>query len=294
LDFYEFKRRLQTEVAFADWERWTITKVSGGMDSGHTYRFRAGDRDYFVKEIKDNERDILKLLVPLGLMHVEEAIHPDLLDENILVTAYDPRGPLRRKEDLDPDLVREFALIQNHFNASEFVREPLRDHGFGFGRYAEKCFHIGYGQLLACDEHNYPIIKELIEVANHLVDSREALIAEYSGMPFARQHHDFREANISAGPPQRIRDWGSSYGHGPFLFDLAPFVLHYEPNLTVLIRHSDICKQADRKTVERWVYVAACVRFMELLRWFLAEPEDQAGLAEFLAHEHETYSRLLP
>lgn len=294
MDSVEFRRRLQTEVAFADWERWVTTNVAGGSVSGHTYRFRAGGMDYFVKELKDNERDILRLLAPLGLTHVETVIYPHLLDQNILVTAYDPSGLLRRKEDLDPDLVREFALIQNHFNAPEFVRGPLGDHNFGFGRYAERCLDQGYRNLLALRTHNLPIVDECIALTGHLMDCQEQLIAEYSGMPFARQHHDLREANISAGPPQRIRDWGSSYGHGPFLFDVAPFLLHHEPNLDVFMRHSDLCRQVGRRTIERWVYVAGCVRFMEWLRWFLVESESPQGMAGLLAHEYMTYRHLMP
>ena len=146
MSFDEFRRRLQTERAFQELDTWTITAVSGGYTSPHTYRLRSGDKDYFVKEIKDNEREILKLLTPLVLTHVIKVTHPDLLDRNILVAEYVAGGPITSKV-LEPGLIRDFATIQNHFNSPEFVQEPLSDDGGFFRSYLTRCFETGYNNL---------------------------------------------------------------------------------------------------------------------------------------------------
>jgi aminoglycoside phosphotransferase (APT) family kinase protein len=114
-------------------------------------------------------------------------------------------------------------------------------------------------------------------------------------MPFARQHHDFREGNILGENPQVIIDWGSSYGHGPFLYDLAPFLLNHQENLAIFIQHSDICKQAGRTAIKRWLYVAACARFMTFFTYIRerADCEKVKDLEAFLEYHYQTYGSLL-
>jgi len=294
MNFDELKRHLQAKKEFENLDRWTFTDANSGDTSPHTYRLQSKDREYFVKEIKDNERDILKMLIPLELTHVEMVIYPDLLAKNILVTEYIAGGTLKSK-DLEPGLIWDFARIQNHLNSPAFNQELGQDDRFFFGNYLLKCFEEGYRSLLGMREHDLPIVERYIEIADHLTANEAQIVKEFSGMPFARQHHDLREGNILAKSPQRIIDWGSSYGHGPFLYDLAPFLFAQEENLGIFIAHSDICRQADRGTIERWLYIATCARFVGLLRYIglLTDLEDRERLSEFLEYHYRTYSGLL-
>jgi len=263
VDFEEFVGHLRLLDAFEDLDQWTITEETLGRTSSHKYRFRRGDKDYFVKEIKENERDILKLLVPLALTHVVKVAYPDLLDDSILVTPFIAGGPIKGR-DLEPGLIRDFATIQNYFNSPEFLVEPGTEGGVFFERYLVRCLEIGYRNLLGFRTRNLHIVEQHISIAEHLLPNQNQLAEEFSYMPFARQHHDFREGNILGANPQVIIDWGSSYGRGPFLYDLAPFLFSHERNLEVFIEHSDICKQADRETIDRWLYVATSARFFSL------------------------------
>ncbi len=294
MDFYELARHLKTQREFEDLGQWTITEEVLGRTSPHTYRFRRGEKDFFVKQIKDNEREILKLLTPLRLLHIVRPSFPDLLDRNILVSETITGGPIQSK-DLEAGLIRDFTTFQNHFNSPEFLQGPRTDDGGFFRDYLTSCFETGYNNLVELRVHGFPIVEKFVKVAQHLMATQDEIIFEFSSMPFARQHHDFREGNILGENPQVIIDWGSSYGHGPFLYDLAPFLLNDQENLEIFIQHSDICKQADRMAIKRWLYVAACARFMTFFTYIReqADCEKVKDLEAWLTYHYQTYASLL-
>lgn len=294
MTFDELREHLRAVTELQDLDAWTFTAIPGGHTSAHTYRLRSEGRDYFVKEVKDNERDALKLLAPLRLVHVAAVVYPNLLDRNILVAEYVGGGPLESKS-LEPDLIIDLATIQNHLNGAEYIDEPARDQEFFFGRYATRCFEEGCANLLALGALRLPIVELCRHLTDLLAERRVQIAQEFSAMPFAWQHHDFREENILGRNPQKIVDWGSSYGRGPFLFDLAPFLLNAETRLQTFVAHSHVCRKADRSTIERWLYVAASVRLMELLRCVqaLTDCGNREALASFLAYHYATYKSLL-
>jgi hypothetical protein len=294
VDLIELTRHLKIKAEFSDLDRWNITAEELGRTSQHTYRLRRNDKDYFLKEVRDNERDILKQLVPLQLLHVMKVVYPDLLDSNILVAAYVSGGPIKSK-DLEPGLIRDFATIQNHFNSSAFVSEAPRDEGFFFGRFLIRCFETGYNNLLQLQTRGFPVVLRYVEIAEHLMKGQRQIVAEFSSMPFAQQHHDLREGSILGSNPQVIIDWGSSYGYGPFLYDLAPFLLNHKQNLEIFVQHSEICREVNRATTERWLYVATCARFMSLFTYLKEQTEAErvTDMEAFLEYHYDTYRGLL-
>jgi hypothetical protein len=290
----ELKASLQTERDFRNLDDWTFQPVGGGGTSAHTYRLRCRRADYFVKEVKDNEREALKLIAPLGLRHIERVIHPDLLDRNVLVTDYISGRPIE-SNNLEPSLVQDFATIQNRVGRPESGNSPPASDGVGLDEHALRCFEQGHANVSALEQHGFDIATSYRKLADHLMDRQGEIVGDYSAMPEAWQHHDFREANILGRDPQKIVDWGSSYGSGPFLFDMAPVVFSHEANRRVFLEHSEICREADTSTVERWIYTAACVRLMEFLRYFvpsLVASDDKPASAGYLAYHYETYGGL--
>jgi hypothetical protein len=294
VDLNELIGHLKTKAEFSDLDRWTITAEELGRTSQHTYRLRCDEKDYFLKEVKNNERDVLKRLVPLQLPHVVKVVYPDLLDSNILVAAYVSGGPIKSK-DLEPGLIRDFATIQNHFNSPAFVSEAPRDDGFFFGQFLIRCFETGYNNLLQLQTRGFPVANRYVEIAEHLMKGQKQIVVEFSSMPFAQQHHDLREGSILGSNPQVIIDWGSSYGYGPFLYDLAPFLFNHKQNLEVFAQHSDICRGANRETTERWLYVATCARFVSFFTYLQeqTEAEKVADMEAFLEYHYDTYKGLL-
>ena len=170
-----------------------------------------------------------------------------------------------------------------------------RDDTAFFARSVINWFDKGCNNLRELSTRGLPVIEQYAEIAAHLMAHRAKIVSGFSSMPFARQHHDFREGSILGSNPQVIIDWGSSYGNGPFLYDLAPFLFCNEENFHIFFQHSDICKNADRKTIDRWLYFATCARFLSFLAyiWELTETERIDDLETFLEYHHQTYKGLL-
>jgi hypothetical protein len=112
-------------------------------------------------------------------------------------------------------------------------------------------------------------------------------------MPSGWLHHDFREENILAGQPQYVADWGSSYGPGPFLYDLAPFLFGCPGRLDVFAESSELCDGVSRQAVERWLYAATAARCAALLRHALPLRPRLDELEPYLACQFEVYGGLL-
>ena len=264
MDFAEFKRRLQSSPIFRDLERWTITDTDSGLTSPNSYRFQCDDLDYFVKEIKKNEGRILSLLTHFGLEIAPRIVLPELLEQDIAVYEYVRGTPLEGKT-LPQTLIENYARMQNVLNQAHILRQAdafrgctftSEDDGF-YRNSITRCIDQGYENLLKLRAHNLPIVQAFIELADHVRTHRVPIVDGFAGMPFGWLHHDFREIQIIGDPPKLI-DWGSSYGHGPFLFDLAPFLVNDERGLATFVAHSDICRSATRAEIERWLYAANC------------------------------------
>jgi hypothetical protein len=305
MDREQLERRLRAHRVFAEIDRWTVTGMAGGITSPHTYRFQLGDQDYFVKEVKANEKRILRLLSTLGLEVAPKVVLKELLEEDILVAEHISGEPLKSKK-LPPALIRNYAEMQNVLNRKDvliktdafaechFVEE---DDGF-YRRSITRCLDQGYRNLLSLQRHDLPAVEAFIEIADHVRAHRGRITDTFSDMPFAWLHHDFREAHIVGDPP-KLLDWGSSYGHGPFLFDLAPFLFTDREGLRVFVAHSDICRNADPATIERWLYAATCAGLGAFLMWHLGEfgyvdgRQGREPCRALLAYELPAYEGLL-
>lgn len=305
MDFAEFKRRLQSHPVFRDLERWTIGDTDSGFTSPNSYRVQCGDRDYFVKEVKENERRILGFLTEFGLEIAPRIVLPELLDQDIAVYEY-VRGAHLQGKRLPPALIENYARMQNVLNQEDLFLQSHAFRGRTFSREDDgfyrgsitRCIDQGYEHLLQLRAHNLPVVEAFIELADHVRRYRAPIVDDFAAMPFGWLHHDFREPHIVGDPP-RLIDWGSSYGHGPFLFDLAPFLANDEPGLVTLIAHSDICASAARAQIERWLYAALCAGLGGFMLWRVGNVEyaglmqDRASCRALLEYEYPAYRGIL-
>ena len=301
MDFAEFKRRLQSSPTFHNLERWTITDTDSGITSPNSYRFQCGDRDLFCKEVKENEKRILAFLTEAQLEIAPHIVCPDLLEQDIAVYEYVRGAPLTGKM-LPETLIRNYARMQNLLNQEHVFRQSDALHGCTFTREDDgfyrssitRCIDQGYEHLFKLRAHDLPVVEAFIEIADHIRAHRAPIVDDFSGMPFAWLHNDLREIQIIGDPPKLV-DWGSSYGHGPFLFDLAPFLVNDERGLATLIAHSDICRSATQDEIERWLYAANCASFAGFTLWRLADPpvvsqvQTREGCQALLAYEYPAY-----
>lgn len=253
---------LATDAVFANLQPSQIEWLAQGRSS-HSCRIQVGAREFFVKDVQPQERDVLRRLSQLNLRHVPPIRSSRLLEKMILVTDYIAGGTMQDLA-LDADLVREMAVIQNHCSGSQQDSEKAREHCrsraiWCFARAAENLQSLRSGTT--CTEIvDYERVFSTIEARTSDVAQR------FASMPLARLHHDFYPNNILAGPPQVVVDWGSSYGNGPFLYDLAPYLLLSAANLAAFAETSDLCGEVGGAQLQEWLICATSVRFASFLK----------------------------
>jgi hypothetical protein len=161
--------------------------------------------------------------------------------------------------------------------------------------------------LGSCDEAAATmdcLFREKCPVAGMLADILESIVADkahvarvYGSMPFGWMHNDFREDNILRGPPQQVADWGSCFGMGPFLNDLAPFLLGSPERLAVFTARSNICRMSRPDQIREWLRAAAQARFVGLLHYLdgYYRPVLYSSITReaFLRYHLQTYRLLL-
>jgi hypothetical protein len=300
----EFREILHADPLFASLAAWTFQPVRGGSISPHTYRMVSPGKDFFVKAVTPNEKYTLQLISLAGLS-IAPAVHSGrLLEEGCLVTDFIPGDRLMSKR-LPPALVREVAQMHNVLNDQALFERSTTpssckysDHDDGFYRQSLLTNFRAGRQLLQAlaTQYHLPSIDQFQRVADSLAANLEVLAEVYAGMPFAWLHNDFREDNILGDPP-RLVDWGSSYGHGPFLVDLAPFLVDDPDGFRLFIGESDIAKFVDQRVLKRWQMAALGARFVECIRWRIALEGGNVGTAQdcraFLEYEGVPFRHLL-
>ncbi|MBS3148060.1 phosphotransferase [Candidatus Woesearchaeota archaeon] len=305
MELEKLKNILKTKKEFADLDAWKFDKIHLGSIGKHTHILSKGGKSYFIKDIKENEANALQVVGTINLESIIRVSYPDLLEKKVLVAEYVHGKPIKTKK-LSVQLIRDFTEMQNRLNHRTYwKRNHLsgnkfsdKDDGFFKKGYASY-FISGYKNIIKLRTLiDHPIINKYIQLVHYLKRDKTRIINDASGMPFAWQHHDFREDNIiQSKRRQIIVDWGSSYGYGPFMFDLAPFLLRNKRTLDNYIKNSDICKTYKRRQVERWVYVAAAIRLMAALNYYFENIEEKVKNKEktinFLEYEYDTYKILL-
>jgi len=238
----------------------------------------------------------------LKLKHIPGAVFSDLLTKQILVRRF-ISGTVLKSKKLDLGLIKDFITLQNKLNKEEYFRgynrfsinnSSQKDDGF-FREETSRFFVEGPEKLAKLKIYNLQIVNKFYKIFKHLEKNKEQIIDDFSNMPFARQHHDFRDDNI-VGKQQKLVDWGSSYGYGPFLFDLAAYLVNDRRGFEILLKHSDICKKSDRKKIERWLYVALAASFLGFLQWRIdigANFKNKEECRKFLEYEYKPYKKLL-
>jgi thiamine kinase-like enzyme len=270
----EFFAILSTDALFTDILPWQIKQVEQGS-SVNKYRIKRDGHEFFVKEIQPHERSIWRLLSKMRLKHVPIVHSACLLDQMILVTDYISGGTLGSL-DLDAGLVREMAMIQNHCSEESQRDNKAREN---WKSRALWCFDYAAANLQTLRRIAPSPELSTYERTFSTVAAQKSEFAEgYARMPFARLHHDLYPNNILAGPPQVIVDWGSSYGDGPFLYDLAPYLFLSHDNMKSFVDVSKYCVDVNPTTLQMWLVCATAVRFASFLKGiFKRGPEKTAS-----------------
>lgn len=301
MDFDMLTRRLSSLKEFQNLEEWTISPVVKGETSPHTYRFQYAGKDYFIKEITDKEQNALRLLHAHQLQIAPRLIHPGLLDHGILVSAFIPGERLTGKKLADSLLV-DYASMQNTLNSRAVLSQPNPFNHCKYNDRDDGTFRKSITEndaewernLAKVREYGLSIVYAYDRLASYLKAHKYGIADVFSEMPFGWLHNDLREENI-IGDPMRVVDWGSSFGHGPFLWDLAPFLLMDENGFETFIKHSCNCQPVNRPALKRWLYAAGWGRFLEFMRWQMQEGrfwQTREECETYLTYEYQSWKAL--
>lgn len=300
---------LRSVPEFSDLKNWEMKHLGIG-EMMHTYILSKGNRKYFVKEVKPHEAQVNYFLSILNLKHLPYAVYPELLEKNVLVMSFIGGGMMPEvKRKINYGLLKDFIKFQNRMNNKRFFdkynKQGLNNfdekgvkskNGF-FIKRGPKNLKIGRQNLLKLKiKYHLPIIDKYIEIADFLKPNQKEISSDFGSMPFARQHHDLREDNI-IGRDHKLIDWGSSYGYGPFMYDLAIFLVHDKKALDIFMKESDMTRKVSKEQIQRWLYVALADRFNDFCKWHirLGTPNERSKsrLKKALEYNYLTYKKLI-
>jgi len=305
----ELEETLRSVPEFADLDSWKMQHLGIG-EMQHTYIVSKGRKRYFVKEVKPHEAQANHFLCLLNLVHLPHAAYPALLEKSILVMPVIEGGMMPEKDrKIDYGLLRDFIKFQNRMNDKKlfdrhnklgidnYELKSEKNRGGFFVERGPRNLQIGIENLLKLKrKYHLPIIDKYLQIANSLKPQQLDISRDFGKMPFARQHHDLIEDNI-LGEKHMLIDWGSSYGYGPFMYDLSIFLVHDKKALEIFMEESDIAKKATKEQIERWLYVALADRFNDFCKWHIRpgtpNESSKARLKKALEYNYKTYKYLL-
>lgn len=305
LSLVEIKELLKKEKKFKDLDSWKFEHISLG-EMRHKYKLSKEKEVYFVKEIKPHEAQMEYFLTRLKLPHLPYSEYPNLLKKKLLVRKF-ISGRMLRSKNIDLGLLKDFIIMRNKLNHRAFFDRNNISSLKNFTQKDDGFYESGIrNDLVVClnslgrlKKYKLKVVDRFLEILQHLRENREEIIKDYVTMPFAKQHQDFREDNIIIGidGKQRLIDWGSSYAYNPFMHDVSIFLVGNPKALEFYVKNADTCKKATKAQIDRWLYAALAVRFLELLRWRVKPSEERVNTREkckkFLEYEYKTYKYLL-
>jgi len=175
-----------------------------------------------------------------------------------------------------PETIVAYAAFQNAlddcsiFNMVNFqnqIKTNKQDDGFYRATFLENMRH-GADHLLRLKSFNWSILKDYDRLLKWIVERQDVLIDGFAGSPFAWIHHDFDDYNL-IGWPQKLIDWGSSYGYGPYLYDISPYLLNNQESLRMFSQSSWIWARHAEEDNQRSLMANVCARFVGFLNWNL-------------------------
>ena len=305
LEFNQIKAALIKIPEFSDFDSWKIKRLEVG-EMHHTYLFFKSNKKYFIKEVKPHEAQVNYFLSILRLKHLPYSIYPKLLEKNILVLDFIEGGMMPQKNrKIDLDLVKNFAIFQNKMNDKSFFNKynafklnnfSTKNDGWFTGRLQRNLAAGKINLIKLKKKYGWQIINKYLEIAEYLNLDQDKISEDFANMPFARQHHDLREDNI-LGKKHKLIDWGSSYGYGPFMYDLCLFLVGNKKAMQIFTKTSNIARKASKEQLKRWLYVALADRFDDFCKWHLRPRTpnlaSKAKLRKILEYNYKTYKYLL-
>lgn len=250
-----------------DWRSWRIERLAGGAVCDHIYKITRESDELVLKQIRENERYTLELLDRTGCEIAPRIVSPEALRYGVLVTDFIPGGRWSSLS-LPAKLIVQFAMMQNRLNDRELFDSPTpslcryidRDDNF-YGPGLLQNMGLAGERIELFVRSGHPSAAQTARIFQSFRDELPAIAADFAGMPFAWHHNDFEPRNLIGEQPKLI-DWGSSFGHAPYFYDLAPYLMRDHEGDRLYRSTLDHCACVDDRSYERWRYVATVARFV--------------------------------
>jgi hypothetical protein len=264
---------LRKNKLFNNINNWEITPIYQGKAAEFACNIKNSSYSYFVKDIKENEKNALYMILPLKSTHFVKTSFLDLLQDNVLVADFVDGGNYTSSR-LSESLIIEYAAMQKALNDREYFKKHFRgqssvykmaDDGY-FKKTADERIKLslrileyflkrGNSQMRSC----YMLFKEIDKLA-------DSIIYNYYSMPFAWLHNDFRSQNMVGELPVLV-DWGESYGYGPFLQDIAPYMLDNSSDIELYFSVLFGNPKFDSIQVDKWLVSVLIYRLAGEIIW---------------------------
>lgn len=256
-----------------------LLQLEGGRVASHVYRFDAADgRRLVVKETRPNETLILRVLAHLGSDVSPRIHHPELLKASLLVWEYvTPATP----GPVSAALAQAYARFQNVTEDGTIFDElalPAKRDKSGHDFYADtliRCLAQGRENVRKMERIGLQTPWTICEVLELVGAHPNELADGFGAAPFAWIHNDFRDENIVGadgdGGGQRLIDWGSSYGYGPYLYDIAPYLLESDEAMRAYGAESTIWRHRTVDQRDNDLMICAVAALLGYLHWHLGD-----------------------
>lgn len=251
-----------------------LVPLHGGRVAEHVYRFDTpGGRPLAVKVVRPNEALILRVLAHLRSPLVPSICCPKSIGEGLLIWHYlDPAavGPLH------PDLAKAYAQFHNATDDGKVFVElglPAKLEKSGQEFYIDtlhRCFSAAMVNLAKLQGYAWPVLDSVRKTMAKVGEREDQLAERFGNTPFAWIHNDFRNENIVGNPPKLI-DWGSSYGYGPYLYDIGPYLVESDEAMRAFAGESAIYQSRSQSARQGDLLACTAAALTGYLHWHLGD-----------------------
>lgn len=272
--------------------------LHGGRVAEHVYRFDTpGGRPLAVKVVRPNEALILRVLAHLRSPLVPSIRCPKSIGEGLLIWHYlDPAavGPLH------PDLAKAYAQFHNATDDGKVFVElglPVKLEKSGQEFYIDtlhRCLSAAMVNLATLQGYAWPVLDSVRKTMAQVGEREDELAERFGNTPFAWVHNDFRDENLVGKPPKLI-DWGSSYGYGPYLYDIGPYLVESDEAMRAFAGESAIYQSRSQGEREGDLLACTAAALTGYLHWHLGDmlkDGDMERVGWALKRRHKQYERL--
>ena len=264
---------LRAEGQFIDIEKWAITTIFQGKAAEYVCKLEKDHISYFVKDITPNEKNTLHMILPLNFKHFIKTPFANLLEKGVLVADFVEGGNYKGTR-LSSSLLTDYASMQITLNNKDYYDMHYKgdkniyltaDDGY-FRKSAYERIKLSIRILGYLYKKNDKLMNKYYILFNEIERVLDSIVYYYYSMPFGWLHNDFRNENMVGDLPVVI-DWGASHGYGPFLHDLAPYLLGNNDDIQLFISTAFDNHIPDHTQINRWLVSVLIYRLAGEIVW---------------------------